>query len=266
MTLPELWNIVSIADEALVCLVVQMSIRTEPRLAKEAAVRIFGLDSKGKPVNQQANTVDISQHGARIAGVRCWDYPGETIGIRYGTEKARYRVVWIGLPGTAVDSQVGLVCVEPGKYIWDVLPPSPERRTDPFAPVPNRGIGNQIGLAPVVRQYADKRRKDQRFVVTGGAHITELDKKVPQWTTLHDLSLGGCYVETTAPLPVHTRVEATVQVGDIKIDSRGIVTVKHPLVGMGIRFTDMSPLNRDRLRHLINSLEHAEGQAAGQGY
>jgi len=225
------------------------------------------MDSRGRPINQPAQTIDISQHGARVNGIKCWDYPGETVGIRYGLEKARYRVVWVGLPGTQVDGQIGVVCVEHGKYIWDVLPPAaqvnPANSSGPVAP---RAMGNQIGLAPVVREYEDRRRKDHRFVVAGGVNVREVGKNIPQWTTIHDLSTGGCYVETTAPFPVQTRVELTIQVGDIKIDSKGSVTVKHPLVGMGIKFSEMSPLNRDRLRHLIGSLEQSEDKASGRGF
>jgi hypothetical protein len=126
------------------------------------------------------------------------------------------------------------------------------------APAQSRTLGHQIGLAPAIPHYADRRRKDQRFLVQGGANIREVGKNIPQWTMLHDLSMGGCYVETTAPLPVHSRIDISVQVGELRIDARGAVTVKHPLVGMGIKFSEMSPLNRDRLRHLIGSLEHSE--------
>lgn len=242
-----------------------MSLRTEPRMAKQANVRIFGMDSKGKPINLPAYTMDVSKHGARLTGVRSWDYPGETIGIRYGTEKARYRIVWIGLPNSPVEGQVGLYCVDHGKYIWDFTPPATDLSAGQAAavPAPARSLGNQIGLAPKIPHHADRRRKDQRFVVQGGANIREVGKNVPQWTMLHDLSMGGCYVETTAPLPVHSRVDVSIQVGDLRIDARGAVTVKHPLVGMGIKFSEMSPLNRDRLRHLIGSLENAESASAG---
>jgi len=245
-----------------------MPQRFEPRLAKQASVRIFGMDSKGHPINQAATTMDVSKRGARLAGVRGWDYPGETIGIRYGTEKARYQIVWVGLPNSPVDGQIGCMCVESGKYIWDFSPPTAEPVVShaPAVPSPARAIGNQIGLAPMIPHYADRRRKDQRFVVQGGANIREVGKNIPQWTMLHDLSMGGCYVETTAPLPVHSRVEVTIQVGDLRIDARGAVTVKHPLVGMGIKFAEMSPLNRDRLRHLIGSLERTESQSASQGF
>lgn len=199
-----------------------------------------------------------------MKGVRCWDYPGETVGVRYGNEKARYRVVWIGLPNSAVDGQIGLSCVD-GKYIWDAAPAGDEmkpREAIPAVPA-MRTLGNHIGLVPQIPHYQDRRRKDQRFVVQGGANIREVGKNIPQWTMLHDLSMGGCYVETTAPLPVHSRVDISIQVGDVRIDARGAVTVKHPLVGMGIKFAELSPLNRDRLRHLIGSLEHSQSTSAG---
>jgi hypothetical protein len=154
-----------------------MSQRTEPRVTKQANVRIFGMDLKGRPINVPVNTIDISKHGARLRGVRSWDSPGETIGIRYGTEKARYRIV--GLPGTPIDGQVGLYCVDQGRYIWDFAPPAAEATPAQTGstPVISRLLRKQIGLAPNIPHYADRRRKDQRFLVQGGANIREVGKK-----------------------------------------------------------------------------------------
>jgi hypothetical protein len=58
----------------------------------------------------------------------------------------------------------------------------------------------------------------------------------------------------------------TLQIGDLRIECKGNVTVKHPLVGMGIKFTEMSSLNRDRLLHLIASLEEESSKMAGRPY
>jgi hypothetical protein len=74
------------------------------------------------------------------------------------------------------------------------------------------------------------------------------------------------YVETTSPLQPFSRVELTMQVGNLRIECRGAVTVKHPLVGMGIRFTEVSPINRDRLARLISRLDQESAQAASSGY
>ena len=239
--------------------------RTEPRLTQEAAVRIFGMDAQGHPIHLAATTMDISKSGARLKGIRCWDFPGEIIGVRHGMEKARFRIVWVGPPGTPVDGQIGLLCVEVGRYIWGVMPPTADGKPEPLGLVsgPRPSFAN-LGMQVQAGGYPDRRRKDQRFTAGGGVNIREVGSGVPQWSMLHDISAGGCYVETTCPLLPLSRVELTIQVGDLRIETKGSVTVKHPLVGMGIKFTEMSPLNRDRLAHLMQSLEQEAEKMAGR--
>ena len=240
-----------------------MPQRTEPRIAKQAEIRVFGMDSQGRPVNLPAKTVDISKHGARVEGVRCWDAPGEMIGIRHGTEKARYRVVWIGPPGTPVEGQIGVECVEAGKYIFGVpAAVASDSQRLPLGPGAARMPVRQVGLMPMVKTTAEVRRHNQRFAISGSANVREVGRNVPQWATLQDISSGGCYLETMAPLPVFTRIELTLHIGDIKVDATGTVVAKHPLVGMGIKFTDMSPLNRQRLMLLVGKLERTGAPTA----
>lgn len=244
-----------------------MPKRSEPRVSQEAPVRIFGMDSQGRPINLASSTMDISKSGARLKGIRCWDYPGEIIGIRHGMEKARFRIVWVGSPGTPMDGQIGLQCVESGRYIWGVMPPSSDASPQPlgFGSSP-RSSGSQLISQSQPSSYPDRRRRDQRFTASGGVNVRESGVGVPQWTMLHDISSGGCYVETTSPLPPLSRVELTLQVGDLRIECKGSVTVKHPLVGMGIKFTEMSSLNRDRVTHLIATLEEEALRMAGKPY
>jgi hypothetical protein len=134
------------------------------------------------------------------------------------------------------------------------------------SPLGKRGLGDQIAITQTaLSSNANTRRKDQRFPVSGSVNVRESGKNVPRWTTLNDLSSGGCYVETTDPLPVETAVDITIQSCEMRIDGRGTVTVKHPLVGMGIRFTEMTPLNKERLIRLLNILENSGSNAAGSG-
>lgn len=242
-----------------------MPKRSEPRVSQEAPVRIFGMDSQGKPINLPSSTLDISKSGARLKGIKCWDYPGEIIGVRHGMEKARFRIVWVGAPGTPIDGQIGVQCIESGRYIWGVVPPSSDARPDPIGlPSMARPFASQMALQSPLATYPDRRRRDQRFTASGGVNIREVGSGVPQWTMLHDISAGGCYVETTSPLPPLSRVEMTIQVGEIRIECKGSVTVKHPLVGMGVKFTEMSSLNRDRLQHLIANLEQEAASMASR--
>jgi hypothetical protein len=213
-------------------------------------------------VNQPAVTVDISRHGARVSGVKAWDYPGDTIGLRYGGDKCRYRIVWVGAVGTRIDGEIGLMAVDPGKYLWDAELAQANVLRNP--PTGKRAATDQSGNPLVERKYADPRRREQRFAISGGASVKEEGKQVSLWATLSDLSMGGCYLETLAPLAVDTIVEVTLQVDQIKIDTRAIVASKHPLMGMGMKFLEMSPINRDRLHHLLGSLERS--LLDGKGY
>jgi hypothetical protein len=234
-----------------------LQTRSEPRTSHQSAVRVFGMDSAGRPINQTGWTVDISQHGARLKGLPYWNAPGETIGVRCGAEKARFKVVWIGQPGTAQQGQVGLHCLEPGKFIWGISAPTTEARSISTAAgiVQPGGVPRPpIGTALHVTGGRNNRRRDARYCATGGAKIQEMGSPAGQWTMIHDISIGGCYVETTTPLRPGAQVDAVVHIGDIQITSRGEITVADRMVGMGVRFTDMTPLNRQRLESLIDQL------------
>jgi hypothetical protein len=224
--------------------------RIEPRSSHQSPVRVFGLDSAGKPINQTAWTVDVSQHGARLKGLPCSNGPGETIGLRLGTEKARFRVVWVGKQGTPQEGQAGLLCLEVGKFIWGA--PAESRTIAAAAPAVAQHA--PIGIASIHGAGRNNRRKELRYIASGGAKIQEIASHASQWTMLHDISLGGCYVETTSPLPPGSRVEVLLHLADYQIFARGEVTVVHRLVGMGVRFTEMTSLNRERLQTAIHLL------------
>jgi len=239
-----------------------MSLRTETRVIQETAVRVFGMSSQGQPISVPARTVDVSRHGARVCGVSGWDVPGETIGVRCGMEKARFRIVWVGSDGSRLAGQIGLQCLEIGKYIWDSAP-SNVAAPSVVAPFPPRSVGRFISPAiPPTSRFLDSRRNEHRFTIQGGASVREVGRNVRQWATLQDLSLGGCYVETNEPLSPFTLVDVSIHVDNARIEARGTVTVKHPLVGMGIQFTEMTPLNRECLRRLISGIERARTAGA----
>ncbi len=99
--------------------------RPKYRTPKAFRVWVRGADRNGHPFVQSAQTVDISQHGARLDGVGYLTAPGETIEVKRRWRKARFRVVWTGEIGTPQANQIGVYCLEPSKYIWGVpLPQS----------------------------------------------------------------------------------------------------------------------------------------------
>jgi hypothetical protein len=111
----------------------------EKRTQKKLPVRVWGMDSTGKLFSIEAFTVDITPRGARLEGVSCMLQRGAIVGVECGRSRARFRVAWVGHPGTSREGQLGIQCVEPGKYIWgvplqrmmdDEVLPSPEPTHD----------------------------------------------------------------------------------------------------------------------------------------
>lgn len=220
-----------------------MGRRREDRVTLGVPVRIWGLDSGGRPFSQQAHTVDITRLGARLRDVTCSVSPGDIIGVQHAKEKARFRVTWVGKAGSPDHGQIGIHCVEPTKFIWGVtLPKEPERQ---------RPVRAQQQMA----EGGAGRRTTTRYACEGSAEIRREGSHAALWGVLCDVSLTGCYVETMSPLPAHTRVEVLLQVENTEIRGQGVVRTSHPAVGMGVALSEMTIEDRARLDRVVAELE-----------
>ncbi len=70
-----------------------MKQRREQRIAKALRVKARGVDRDGNSFVQKIHTIDISRSGARLASMGCLRSPGETIEVKRGWRKARFRAV-----------------------------------------------------------------------------------------------------------------------------------------------------------------------------
>ena len=89
-------------------------------MAVTLPVRIWGMDTAGRLFNVDAHTKDITPVGACIEGVFAHLQRGAVIGVQCGRSQARFRVTWIGQLGSRHHGQIGIRCIDPGKYIWGV--------------------------------------------------------------------------------------------------------------------------------------------------
>jgi hypothetical protein len=94
-------------------------VRRETRTLQTVRVWVKGLDSNGNPFRQSALSLDISRSGGRLDGLGLLTLPGTTIEVKRNWRTALFRIVWTGKRGTALASQVGIVCLEPSKNIWN---------------------------------------------------------------------------------------------------------------------------------------------------
>jgi hypothetical protein len=99
-----------------------MDNRREIRVETALPVRIWGVDCYSRPFMQLATVRNISSMGAVIQNVRSKVKPGEILDVQYYGQKAQFRVIWAGRPGTLEAGEVGLERLPEEPYIWDVDP------------------------------------------------------------------------------------------------------------------------------------------------
>src|SRR5215467_3823888 len=107
-----------------------MGNRFEPRAPVRLPIVVSGTDADGNPFNQTAYACDVSRRGARVDGIGCLRGPGETVQVEHRGRTAKFFVVWVGLPGTQEDAQIGIRKLDRNKDIWGLNLPQPQ--TDEF--------------------------------------------------------------------------------------------------------------------------------------
>ena len=249
-----------------------MGNRYEPRAETHLTVTVSGIDLNGSPFKQTAYAHDVSRRGACLDGIGCLRGPGETIGVEYRGKKGKFSVIWVGLPGTSEDGHIGIRSLDRNQNIWKMDLPKPAPDTfrlasadvDPQQSSSPRteelecsrtdigkaqlGPSAPIGLQREVQE--SDRRRYRRYAVYGSATYHTKGTDVRTWGKLSDISPGGCYVETYAPLPAGTELELTLEVGDVRVSVHGVIKVVYPLLGMGIEFTNIADEYRQALVQL----------------
>jgi len=94
--------------------------RRDRRVPASVPIRVRGVDSEGHQFTQSAQAIDVSRHGARLDGIGYVTRPGETIEVKRRWQSARFRVVWVGDPGTAEAGQAGVYALQPEKNPWGI--------------------------------------------------------------------------------------------------------------------------------------------------
>jgi hypothetical protein len=215
-----------------------MGRRTKNRIEMTLPVRIFGLDSAGKPFAQSTQTLDVNRSGARLGGVRGAVALGDVIGLQYKQQKARCKVVWVGHAGSPKQDQIAVECLEKDRVPWALELPE-DRAVDEFD---HR------------RAKKQEARWHQRVTCHGGAEVRAPGEQGMTWAVLTDLSMRGCYLQTNTPLPVGTEPHLTIRAESHEFLTKAVVRTSNRTLGMGLEFVDLTPPNKVRLQHVIQKL------------
>ena len=98
------------------------------------------------------------------------------------------------------------------------------------------------------------RRKTARYHCTGGVELRRSENTPALWGTLRDISLEGCYVESSSTLPSGADVLFLMRAGEIQIRGRAHVKTSHHAVGMGLEFQHLATEDQQNLEFLIGTL------------
>lgn len=113
-------------------------------------------------------------------------------------------------------------------------------------------------IAPPVSAAAaseDERRVQSRSACRLGVNVYRPEGSVLQHCTLTDVSAGGCYIETTVPLAVGTRLVIELRTADWKLRVHGKVRSTHLGFGMGVEFRLRTPEDKEQVNKLLASLD-----------
>src|SRR5271168_2514919 len=79
----------------------------------------------------------------------------------------------------------------------------------------------------------------------------------PVFGNLIDVSLGGCYVETSAILPPASNVKLVFSIDDGTLSAEGSVARIHPGSGVAIQFKEMSRESREKMYRILEFVQNS---------
>jgi len=211
-----------------------MGNRRQARNETRVPVRIFGTDRNGQIFSEKVFTVNISRHGVELSGVQSQPKTEEIIGLTYGQTKAHFRVKWVGEVGSPKLGHVGLLSLSPEKPLWDF--PVPEESLDAGS-----------------KKDVFDRRKHPRLKCSTSVEIHTGDQAAPIRARTGDISLGGCFVEMSNPLPQGSEFRIAIWTNDVKLWAKAQVVSSAPGFGISVKFLAMSDPERNQLQQFLDS-------------
>ena len=98
------------------------------------------------------------------------------------------------------------------------------------------------------------RRYAIRYPFAADVEILDLESGSRAAGVTSDLSMGGCFVCTSRPLPVRARVRIVLTRKEQRVEALAIVRIVKPRVGMGLEFIDIDEAHHQALARWLEQL------------
>jgi hypothetical protein len=216
--------------------------RKQKRIEAVYPVRLWGMDGNGKPFIEAATTLNVSHGGALVKDTPAKLSVGDIVGLRFGGQKCRFQVIWVGRKGTLDEGYLGLKSVEDGKHIWD----------------PKIFDDSSDDIDTYIRPPQRENRLLARLKCSLSAEVGSDVLAARARTFITDINIGGCYVSMPSPAPLEAKLTIALWLDErTKLWLDGIVISHHKGLGMGVRFLNLSRKNVDELNRFMATLSES---------
>jgi c-di-GMP-binding flagellar brake protein YcgR len=98
------------------------------------------------------------------------------------------------------------------------------------------------------------RRYAIRFPFAADVELIDMESGARIQGVTSDLSLGGCFVCTSKPLPIGTRMRLCLSRKGQTVEALAVVRILKPRIGMGVEFIDVEAEHHDVLKRWIEQV------------
>jgi hypothetical protein len=218
-----------------------MEKRPENRVETQIQVRVWGMDSDGRPFFQNVQAANVNSEGALLSGINHPLKVGDVVGVQHEERKARFKVIWVMDGGAARRIDIGIQVLHGQRTPWHELAGGEVDK--PISAKNRRRFTRHKIHYPIEIGFEDSRRSHMQ-------------------TNATDIGGRGCYVETLLPLAMGTRVKVKFWIDSEKVQTGGIVRASDPGVGMGIEFTDLENKIQETLQRHLDKMNEGLASAA----
>jgi hypothetical protein len=116
-------------------------------------------------------------------------------------------------------------------------------------------IGGRAPLSQTRVSGVRDRRYTIRYPFAADAELIDMETGKQVNGVTSDLSLGGCFVCTSKPMPANARTRMRLTRKGQVLETLAIVRIVKPRIGLGIEFFDLEPPNDQILSAWIEALQ-----------
>lgn len=191
---------------------------------------------------QIACTLDVSQRGACLTGVKGLKGPGQIIAVRRNASEARFRVAWIGRPRTPQEGRVGIECLDPGKIIWDV---DFAKAEEDFEPLETTTLG--------------KAANPESYSCFGTVRVwaEDLASQCIE-ARLTAIGLSGCQLGSAEQLLMNSQLLLEIHIGETSMTFKGVLRQAGVALGVRVEFTHIRRGDYRVLQSLVVQLSRGK--------